>query len=175
MNVNHFNYCPYCGHHLYTNRCPQCERALYSSPHPNVSVLICDYATREILLIAEPKSEGGKEPNWEIPGGFVDLQSSQSNCGESLEDALKREIQEEIGGQNAKAIAESVCYLQSFGDTYRDGTPIVTIYFIADIRKEKLSSPPRTDIRIKWFQIDDLPEFEYTCDRKAVESARGRF
>ncbi|MFH0870948.1 MAG: NUDIX domain-containing protein [bacterium] len=174
MDVSEFKYCPYCAEKLSSNRCEDCGRTLYSSPHPNVSVLICDLAARQILLVKERKPDSPDELIWEIPGGFVELASSVSKAGESLEAALEREIGEELGQQNALTVIRNLSYVRSFGNTYRDGTPIVVVYFLATIRKADLSLSPKESVMARWFDINSLPSLD-SPDREAIEFAKKRF
>lgn len=175
MNVNMFKHCPYCGGKLSSNSCEMCRSAFYSSPHPNVCILIFDQATQQILLVKEPKPHSVKELNWEMPGGFVDLVLSEGNAiGESLEVALERELEEELGNQNARALMEHVSYLTSRGDTYREGTPIVCVYFLAAIRKAELTVSTNLSVEMRWSDVGDLPSFEYSSDGDAIEYFKQR-
>lgn len=85
-------FCPRCGQAAevtFPRRivCPHCGYAAYYNPKPVAGAIPVDDAGRVILL------RRGFEPGrgrWTFPGGFVDL-------GESVEDAARRETDEELG------------------------------------------------------------------------------
>lgn len=87
-----FEYCPRCGR---ANeqvgsapfRCRHCQWSFYFGPVAAVGGLIVDHENR-ILLVKRAKPPG--EGLLGLPGGFVD-------AGETAEQALRREIQEETG------------------------------------------------------------------------------
>jgi ADP-ribose pyrophosphatase YjhB (NUDIX family) len=68
-------------------RCEACGFELYMNPAAAVAGVIVDERGRMVVLVR------GKEPGqglWDLPGGFVDP-------GETAEEALAREIREEVG------------------------------------------------------------------------------
>ncbi len=104
-----FKYCPKCGAAalrpvgLKMLRCAACGFELYLNPAAAVAGVIVDEQGRMVVLVR------GKEPakgKWDLPGGFVDP-------GETAEDALRREVREEIGLE-----ATTLRYLGSWPNVY---------------------------------------------------------
>jgi ADP-ribose pyrophosphatase YjhB (NUDIX family) len=85
-------FCPRCGQPAKITfprsiACPHCGYAAYFNPKPVAGAIPLDDEDRVILM------RRGFDPGrgrWTFPGGFVDL-------GESVEDAARRETDEELG------------------------------------------------------------------------------
>jgi NAD+ diphosphatase len=102
-------YCPKCGAAalrvvgLKMVRCAACGFELYLNPAAAVAGVIVDEQGRMVVLVR------GKEPGkgkWDLPGGFADP-------GETVEDALRREVREEVGLE-----VTSLRYLGSWPNVY---------------------------------------------------------
>ena len=87
-----FKFCPKCGNSLVRENwrtliCQKCRFHFYVSPWPAASAIIIS-EKNEILLARRARDP--KKGMWEIVGGFIEP-------GESLENAVKREVKEELG------------------------------------------------------------------------------
>lgn len=107
-----------------------------------------------VLLIQRkfPPFEG----EWAIPGGFVDK-------GESLEDAVHRELEEETG--------ISINYLEqlyTFGDPNRDPRKrIISVAYYGLVSPEAFEIHAADDAAdAKWFKIERLPQLAF--DHKKI-------
>lgn len=107
-----FRYCPKCamaamrvvGSKLL--RCEACGFELYMNPAAAVAGVLVDADRRMVVTVR------GKEPGkglWDLPGGFVDP-------GETAEEALAREIREEVGLE-----VTAMRYLGSWPNVYEYG------------------------------------------------------
>lgn len=94
-----FNYCPVCGSADYKQQneksmhCNRCKFSYYINASAAVAAIIVN--DKNELLVCKR----GKEPakgTWDLPGGFVD-------GNESAEQALHREIMEELGAKISTA------------------------------------------------------------------------
>ncbi len=92
MNKNIIEYCPRCGEKRFlpscqkSFECKSCKFTLFVNTAATVSALI---ENMEGQLLLTKRKEEPHAGTWDLPGGFVDYD-------ESLEDALKREMDEEL-------------------------------------------------------------------------------
>ncbi|MEC9093926.1 MAG: NUDIX domain-containing protein, partial [Planctomycetota bacterium] len=87
-----FNYCPICATESDCRGtspfvCSQCGFHFFFPPAVAVGALICN-ADRDVLFLERAKEPGKGKLG--LPGGFVDP-------GETAEQAIQREIKEEVG------------------------------------------------------------------------------
>ncbi len=90
---NVIKYCPKCGAAALRAvgakllRCEACGFELYMNPAASAAGVIADEHGRIVVLVRGQEPGQGK---WDLPGGFVDP-------GETAEEALRREVREEVG------------------------------------------------------------------------------
>lgn len=123
----------------------------YARPAVTVDCVVfgLDEVDLKVLLI-----ERALEPfegTWALPGGFV-------NMNETLEDAARRELQEETGVQ--RVFLEQ---LYTFGEVNRDPRDrIITVAYYALVRLSNHRIKAATDARqALWFGLDDLPNLAF--------------
>ncbi len=94
-----FTYCPVCGstHFVQNNekskRCQSCGFVYYINASAAVAAFVVN-DKKELLVCKRAKDP--VKGTWDLPGGFVDK-------AESAEEALKREIQEELNAEVLEA------------------------------------------------------------------------
>jgi ADP-ribose pyrophosphatase YjhB (NUDIX family) len=106
----------------------------------------------------------GKEPlygRWTVPGGTVEL-------GESLEEALVREMEEETGLR-----VEPLALLTVFDRIEREGRRVVRHYVIVDYLCRWRSGEARAGsdaLDVAWASAEELPRYDLPA--KALEVVR---
>ncbi|MBS3122700.1 NUDIX hydrolase [Candidatus Woesearchaeota archaeon] len=109
------------------------------------------------LLLIKRKNEPFKG-KFALPGGFVERD-------ENLEDAAKRELEEETGVKNI-----FLKKMHAFGDVGRDPRGrVISIPFLALIDAEELKLHATDDAELaKWGSVDSLPKHELAFDHKEI-------
>jgi NADH pyrophosphatase NudC (nudix superfamily) len=163
LQYTNFTYCPKCGsQELICNesngmKCSKCSFLYFHNTASAAGAII--ESPSGILLVKR-----GHEPKkgmLDIPGGFV-------NYNESIEDALIREIHEEL------AIAlPSMTYLGSFPNVYKyDNVTYFTTdaIFICRFDHVPILNPNNEIADFQWYSRDAIP-----VDQCAFDSTRAAF
>lgn len=163
LQYTHFNYCPKCGSKDIVDnesngmKCARCNFHYFHNTASATGAII--ESPEGVLLVRR-----GQEPQkglLDVPGGFV-------NYNESIEDALIREIQEEL--------MLDICtlkYLGSFPNIYTYGN--VTYFttdtiFICPLDAVPVLNPNNEIASYQWFKPDTVP-----TDQFAFNSTRAAF
>jgi len=164
-----FRYCPKCGaaalRFVEGKRfhCEACGFEFYLNTAAAVAALIVDAQGRLLITVR------GKEPRkgaWGLPGGFADP-------GESVEQALTREVREEVGLQ-----VTAMRYLGSYPNTYEYmGVRYATLDlgFVCDVRDISKAAARESDIEQVLFvhlHEVDLNRFAFDSLARLVECYR---
>ncbi len=133
--------------------CPSCGLRAYFNPKPVACVVARD-ATGGVVLIRRAHDPGAGR--WSMPGGFVDL-------GESVEDAARREVREEL---------EADVELGGLVGVYSSAEDrVVVIVYAARLEGEPRTTDEVTEVRA--FAPDGVPwgELAFTSDALALRDA----
>lgn len=135
----------------------------YERPSVTVDVLMMSLRQRDLQILLIKRRSWPYENMWAIPGGFV-------NMDESLEEAAKRELQEETSVQNVY-----LEQLYTFGDPGRDPrTRVITVVYFALLDSERLLLKAASDATdVSWFSVYDLPPLAFDHD-KIIDYALNR-
>jgi 8-oxo-dGTP diphosphatase len=131
----------------------------YQKPSVTVDIVIFTIKDNDLkILLVKRKIEPFKN-KWAIPGGFVKID-------ESLEDAAKRELQEETGVEDVY-----LEQLYTFGAPKRDPRGrVITVAYMALVNSEYLELKARTDVSdVQWFSVGKLPQ-HLAFDHKEIIS-----
>jgi NAD+ diphosphatase len=138
--------------------CPACQHRCYPRISPAVIMLI--YRERQVLLSRSPHHTKGMMT---VQAGFVE-------AGESLEQALHREIQEEVGLQ-----VKNVCY---FGSQSWPFPNSLMIAFTAEYASGELTINDHELETAAWFDVKQLPEHlppKLSIARRLIDSFKVKF
>ncbi len=119
----------------------------YEKPSVTVDIVIFTVQNNDLKVLLVKRDIEPFKGMWAIPGGFVKID-------ESLEEAAKRELQEETGLKNVY-----LEQLYTFGDPQRDPRGrIITISYIALVNSENIKLKATTDVsEAQWFSVKKLP------------------
>jgi ADP-ribose pyrophosphatase YjhB (NUDIX family) len=122
-------------------RCPRCGWTFYGNPVPAAVAVV--HRGRRILLTkrAVPPYAG----TWDLPGGFLE-------AGERPEQALRRELREELG----IAVREARLLLFETDRYGPDGVPVLAVTYEVVLPSGRIR--PADDVsEARWFPDDALP------------------
>lgn len=107
---------------------------------------------KEILLIQRLKDPF--KDCWALPGGFVDQ-------GEDLEDAAKRELQEETN-----VVLSNLTQYKAYGKPDRDPRGhTVSIIFVGELLDNQVAKAQDDAKSLEWFSVDNLPKLAFDHDQ----------
>ncbi|RRR69251.1 MAG: NUDIX hydrolase [Candidatus Viridilinea halotolerans] len=120
----------------------------YERPSVTVDVVIFTLISQQLHVLLVQRRHWPFEGLWAIPGGFI-------NMDESLEDAARRELEEETGVRDVY-----LEQLYTFGAVGRDPrTRVISVAYIALVRDDQQQlrvSDESTDVQ--WFPVRTLPD-----------------
>jgi len=164
LGLNTFQYCPKCGskkfnkHTEKSNKCDSCGFVYFLNPSAAVAAFICDEDGRLLLC---RRAKNPQKGTLDLPGGFVD-------SNETAEEALKRELQEELN-----VVVENTTYLFSFPNVYRySDLDIPTLDLFFECKIDTFASIEVADdvASAEFYHLNDicLEEIGLNSIRKAV-------
>jgi mutator protein MutT len=119
--------------------------------HPVVGVGA--FVLRQGKLLLEKRGNEPAKGQWTIPGGVVEV-------GESLEDALKREIEEEIGLKAEKAKLIDVVDQVHLDKQGKIEYHYVIIDYVVTAEGEP--KPASDAEKLRWVQLDQVESYDLT-------------
>jgi ADP-ribose pyrophosphatase YjhB (NUDIX family) len=154
-------FCPRCGAEATVRfprsiTCPSCGYGAYYNPEPVACGIPTTTEGRVVLMRRATEPARGR---WTMPGGFVDL-------GESVEDAARREIMEELGIEVALGELIGV-YSRSSDRT------VVVVYAASALGEPRTSEEA---LEVGTFAPDEIPweHLAFWSDERALRDHLGR-
>ncbi len=128
----------------------------FEKPSVTIDVVVFTIQNEDLKVLLVKRNIEPFKGKWAIPGGFVRID-------ESLEDAAKRELQEETGVKNIY-----LEQLYTFGDPKRDPRGrVITVSYLALVNSEKIKLKAATDVSdAQWFSVKKLPNLAF--DHKKI-------
>lgn len=154
------NYCHVCGspadtvttaEHTFW-KCTGCGQTFYDNPKPATEIILVDELGRAAVAMRARDPYKGK---LDLPGGFVD-------SGETLEQGIVREVQEELG--ISSEMYTKPVYLESATADYPWGpevTQVVTAAFTARIDSSVPLKASDDVATIKFLEFDQLTRADF--------------
>ena len=123
----------------------------FEKPSVTADIVIFTIKDNELKVLLVKRKIAPYKDTWAIPGGFVRID-------ESLEDAAKRELEEETGVKNVY-----LEQLYSFGEPKRDPRGrVITISYMALINSDDVKLKATTDVSdAQWFSIKKIPQLAF--------------
>ncbi|MEZ4650417.1 MAG: NUDIX domain-containing protein [Candidatus Eisenbacteria bacterium] len=141
----------------------------YEFPRPALTVDVVVFALddEELKVLLIQRSLPPFENSWALPGGFVQM-------NEDLEEAARRELEEETGLRGA--FLEQLYTFGAPGRDPRDRVVSVAYYALVNLSGHPIR--PDTDAKAAaWFEVDDLPRLAFDHEaivEMALERLRGK-
>lgn len=128
----------------------------FDKPSVTVDIVIFTIKDNDLKVLFVKRKIAPFKNSWAIPGGFVRI-------NESLEEAAKRELQEETGVRNVY-----LEQLYTFGDPKRDPRGrVITIAYMALVNSDSIKLKATTDVSdAQWFSIKKIPQLAF--DHKKI-------
>lgn len=151
-NSGDFTYCPYCGTRLERMEvfsqvrpvCQQCGFIQFRDP----KVAVIAFVTHKDKMLLIRRAVEPSKGKWALPGGFMD-------AGEMPEDALRRELDEEVGLNVRVMRLLEIFPMESPGQAYRG---IVLAYEAEPESDDLITLQSKDDVSAAgWFGPDELP------------------
>jgi len=119
----------------------------YEKPSVTADIVIFTIKDRDLKVLLVKRNLVPFKDRWALPGGFVRI-------NESLEDAAKRELEEETGVKDVY-----LEQLYTFGDPKRDPRGrVITVSYMALVNSEKIKLKASTDAaEAEWFSVKNMP------------------
>jgi len=146
-------YCPFCrselkNGHKHQKSCSKCKYVYYNNPRPTASAII--EKDKKILLVKRvfPPFKG----YWDLVGGFLDYH-------ETPEEALRREVKEEVNLDIVEFKLFRIDKNIYIDHDTKERLSVIDHQFIVSKFKGKID--PKDDVSdARWFSINNLPPYK---------------
>ncbi len=164
-----YRFCPACGAQRLAFeparpfRCHACGHTSFFGPVAAVGAIVTD-SERNVLLVR--RAHDPAQGKLGLPGGFIEP-------GESSEEALRREVLEEVG-----LSIRSMRYLTSGPNVYvyrGIDLPVLDMFYVVDVEHREIKTHDGEVSDWIWTRLTDaiLDQLAFPSNRRALELYRG--
>lgn len=165
MSVLEWKHCPRCGASLEAVRldddahvrCTRCGFVQYDNPLPTTLALVL----RGDQLLLVQRAQDPRKGYWDTVGGFL-------NAGETAEECVAREVDEELGCRIARMTPLGT-FASIYGET---GRATLGVAFVCELSPDASIRLSSENAAVEWFDLDDVPELAFQDGHDAVEALR---
>ena len=136
-----------------------CQLCSFRNPKATVTAVI---ARGQEILLAK-RTEEPFRGSWDLIGGYM-------NEAETPEEALKRELKEELG---VEAKLKFMDFFPGYASWKGEDFPVLSLAYLAEIDFDKVKTNHEI-AELKWFHIDDLPKVAFDSNEKIVNYVKTR-
>ena len=132
----------------------------YPRPSVTVDLVILTVVDKLVRVLLVKRSEHPFKARWALPGGFVRVGPSREEQGEDLEEAARRELEEETGLARETAGRIHLAQVGAFGAPNRDPRMrVISVAYVALVRPElvPLVRAGGDVSHARWFALEELP------------------
>ncbi len=139
-------------------------------PRPSVAVdlVILTIIDAQLRVLLVKRKEHPFKGQWALPGGFVRVGESGIDQGESVDEAARRELQEETGLEPTRVFLEQ---LYTFGQAGRDPRMrVISVAYYALVRPDLApfvkAGGDASDV--EWFDVGAVPKLSLAFDHEEI-------
>ena len=140
----------------------------YEYPRPSLTVdtVVIGNGPIPRLLLIRRDGDPCKDM-WALPGGFVNVNDLPEDQGEEVEEAARRELEEETG---LKVKVDDLYEVGTFSSPNRDSRGrMITVAFMTVVDQDKVQPKAGDDAaETKWFTAEEISGMELAFDHKKI-------
>jgi 8-oxo-dGTP diphosphatase len=140
----------------------------YTRPSVTVDLIIFTIIDARLVVLLVKRKEHPFKGAWVVPGGFVRVGETAAEQGEDLDEAARRELQEETGLDADRVHVEQ---LATFGKSGRDPRMrVISVAYVALVRPDlaPIVKAGGDVSDAKWASMDELKKLELGFDHREI-------
>jgi 8-oxo-dGTP diphosphatase len=146
----------------------------YARPSVTVDLVILTVLDNDLKVLLVQRNEHPFKGRWALPGGFVRVSDDRKDQGEDLDDAARRELEEETGLSKETAGHFFLEQVKTFGRPGRDPRMrVISVAYYALVRSTlvPLIRAGGDVSQTRWFSVAELAEADLAFDHLEIVEA----